>query len=175
MSKGEFVWFFGQSAAGKRTAIERISADKNHPLRAHLGLETNVKIAGKSLADRGPSLDAEDLAKLHTPSTSVIIKVQWTEIEADIPSKLKEYVPSVSQRIVFLHADPREIVQRWDKRQGKQWKSRPPEHAESELRKMIRATRKFEERDKIPIVWIDSTDWNYDPLGWNDVKAKWDI
>ena len=114
----QIVWLFGLSGSGKRTFID--SAVAKEPrfivLEGYLELPKNVLKCEAALVIDGRSDEAiiSEVRRLISKSwdTSILLKVQWVDLEHHLPKRLREELPGYRHRIIMLYTDMHEIVQR---------------------------------------------------------------
>ena len=120
---GEFIWVFGASAVGKKFFINKLSQNGQEHLRTLLAIK-DVIVCKESLEPRltKDPIDFNKIVTLMEPDKSVLIKIQWPEIEpVVIPAQLKGAMPNANHRIIFLCASKSEWNVNIGKREEGHW------------------------------------------------------
>lgn len=130
--KATIVWVFGGSGAGKETFIRYVVKSKPQDLLLRLGWEGRDIIACEESMEwvsqgendpRGPK--REDLLhvipKYATEKQNEIflVKGQDVDLKYDRPQRLKSILPDFEHKILYIHTDSEEQLNRWKK--SKQW------------------------------------------------------
>jgi hypothetical protein len=166
---GRLIWFFGPSAAGKRTLLEAAAHQLNHPLRMYLDLGTPVEICAQSLiSDRADFAKAIAAADLRRPGLTQLIKGQSIDIwdwepQRDVPGILRGLLPDCREEVVFVWAPPAELHRRCVERAEharqvgndqlwRYWSQQTTQTCRQELELQLRWVRALE----LEISWVKS-------------------
>lgn len=122
--KNQFIWFFGASAVGKASTIQDLRSKKNENLANDLRLldeiyidEVSMKIKGGELDEKRKNVLVDELLNLSNKlNTSILIKGQTADLYSNQPGNLRERSPNSDHRIVFVWADPEELLIRCKRR-----------------------------------------------------------
>lgn len=100
----------------------------------------------------------------------------WPDLEQDVVSKLRDEVESAGHKIVFLNCPPAEAARRCregESRGKKPWEKNYTERqARAHLQNMIRYLVELE-RAGFSISCVDSSDFEYKPCQWKEVKSMY--
>ena len=112
----KLVWFFGTTAVGKETLMNRIAEDARHPLIKRFGLDQPIIIQQDALRKRHAerrALTQEIRADRNAcPHATFLLKMQGYDIGAGIPAELEVVLPDNHFIYAFLDASPDIIRER---------------------------------------------------------------
>lgn len=174
--QSQIVWIFGPSGAGKEKIINNITSGKAEWrfLNKRFSFCQNVVKSEESIKTR----DRRDIEKIKeevanlasNSNTSVLIKVQWSEIENRcVPKEVKEMLPSCNHRIIMLCVSPAETVRRLKDETNPNRRVDSEAGAESHLERMINYAKEFQ-NDGFKVTWVNSDNYEYNLLSQDEVE-----
>jgi hypothetical protein len=148
----ELIWFFGASGSGKATLIRKVKS-KEFVLP---DITDSIKICEESLQferhQRRTCL-LSVLRKYALKDKSILIKGQGIDLsELHLPYVLCEQVPSLRQKVVFVHTEPRVLPERTAKRRDAYWPNPAHDFIEETIYQIMATGALCEFLDITPLV-----------------------
>lgn len=108
------LWFFGPSAAGKRTLLRRVeSGDEELVAALEIAGPTEPCLASLAGSEADRSTLGAAIAELARPGVTVLVKGQTHDLDwRNLPEQVGQSVPGCRQDVLFVWADPTVLAQR---------------------------------------------------------------
>jgi len=162
-AKSQIVWFFGPSAAGKATLIRKLADERPQSLLSQLrSVGLDIKVCEPSMQKRcGPPLVQVVPGLVQDDSLLVLLIKGQTQEDpcADQPRLLKQALPRLDHRIIFVCCELKEVVRRAQECRKGTAAPQSDDHCKAELETQLAKVGKLQ--SDLEIICVNATTHDY--------------
>jgi guanylate kinase len=158
----QVIWFFGSSAAGKKTLIDAI-VKSPQVFKTQLKLLSDNIIVCKEALEWVTQKNHHERPNILSIAANIIkdqqdivvlIKGQTPDLKHNLLSEFAQHLPTTEQKIVFVYTEPKEELERWEKHRAWYNPSMTEQNVISEIDYQIKLIEELKPLN-IPVICVD--------------------